>query len=238
MPAVIGVVFVFLVAVIVWVIASSVGDDGGADGPIATPAPTAAPPVATDAAAAATSVPSVIGTTTPAPMPSTTPPTTTPPTSAPESTVPPTTTPPTTAPPTTTPPTTEPPPATAAPATTAPGSDPNTVPGDLGVPGRPMRRPGCDGSFITVLASAIGGQATAESIGAVLDQYSGSNYLRTDETCSSLNAASGGEPIYVVYLGPFAAAADACTARADGPDGSYARRLSNDVPPDHVVDCS
>lgn len=101
-----------------------------------------------------------------------------------------------------------------------------------------MQRPGCDGGFITVLASPIGGQATAESLAAVLDQYSGSNYLRTDETCSSLNASSGGEPIYVVYFGPFAEAIDACAARADGPDGAYARQLSNDIPPDHVVDCS
>ena len=238
MPAVIGVVFVFLIAVIVWVIASSVGDDGGAGGPIATPAPTAAPPAVTDDPSSVTSVVSVTGTTSPAPMPATTAPTSAPPSSAVESTASSTTNAATTTPPTTTPPTTQPPPVTAAPATTAPGSDPDTVPGDLGVAGRPMQRPGCDGTVITVLASAIGDQATAESIAAVLDRYPGSNYLRTDETCSSLNAASGGEPIYVVYLGPFASATDACAARADGPDGAYARRLSNDVPPDHVVDCS
>jgi hypothetical protein len=39
---------------------------------------------------------------------------------------------------------------------------------------------------------------------AVLNQYPGSNYLRTDVTCSSLTPSSNGQPIYVVYFGPFA----------------------------------
>ena len=222
MPAVIGVVFVFLLAVVIWVIATSGGDGDGAagDAPIETPPATESP--ATTVAAVSTTE-SATGTTTPAPMPATTMPIqTTAPTSAPS----------------TAPPTTEPPPATAAPATTAPGADPDTVPGDLGVPGRAMQRPACDGSFITVLASPIGGQATAASLAAVLDTYPGSNYLRTDETCPSLTPSSGGEPIYVVFLGPFSIDSDACAARSNGPDGSYARQLSDDLSPDHVVTCT
>lgn len=221
MPAVIGVVFVFLLAVVIWVIASAGdGDDPAADGaPIATPDATAS----TSTSTAPPVTESATGTTTPAPMPATTEPgQTTTSTSAP----------------TTAPPTTEAPPATAAPATTAPGSDSGTVPGDLGVPGRPMQQPPCDGSFITVLASPIGDQATAASLEAVLDDYPGSNYLRTDQTCPSLTPSSGGEPIYVVFLGPFSVESDACTARSSGPEGSYARQLSTELPPDHFVDCT
>ena len=100
-----------------------------------------------------------------------------------------------------------------------------------------MQRPPCDGGFITVLASPIGDQATAGGVAAVLDQYPGSNYLRTDQTCPSLSPSSGGEPIYVIFYGPFAFDSDACAARADGPDGAYARQLSDDLGPDHTVAC-
>ena len=101
-----------------------------------------------------------------------------------------------------------------------------------------MQRPGCDDSFITVIASAIGDQATAGGIANVLDAYPGSSYLRTDQTCPSLNQSIDGAPIYVVYFGPFAFASDACAARADGTEGAYARRLSNDVGPNHGVSCA
>ena len=101
-----------------------------------------------------------------------------------------------------------------------------------------MRQPPCDGAYITVLASPIGDQATAVGVAAVLDQYEGSNYLRTDQTCPSLTPDIDGEPIYVVYLGPFAVASDACSARSSGPEGAYARVLSDELGPDHSVDCA
>jgi serine/threonine-protein kinase len=211
MPAVIGVVFVFLLVVVVWVITSSgSGDDAAAT----TTVPGS---VASTTAPTTIAVPAgvVTPTTTPPPMPdlaATTVPTT-------EATT--TTT--TTAPP--------------APPTTAPGADPGAVLGDLAIAGRPMQAPPCDGSFITVIASAVGPEATAGGIAAVLDAYPGSNYLRTDQTCSSLNPSVDGQPIYVVFFGPFPFASDACAARADGTEGSYARQLSNDVPPTHAVAC-
>ena len=71
----------------------------------------------------------------------------------------------------------------------------------------------------------------------MLDDYPGANYLRTDQTCSSLTPTIDGAPIYVVYLGPFAFDFDACEARSEGPEGAYARRLSNDLGPDHSVVC-
>lgn len=219
MPAVIGVVFVFLVGVVIWVVASSGdGDDAApADGPAVSDAATSPPPSTSDGVG--TAPPSAQPTTTLAQPSTTTTPTTAPPTA------------PTSAP--TSAPTTPPPPVTA-----APGAGDDAVPGDLGVPGRAMQRPPCDGSFITVLASPIGDQATAAGVAALLDQYPGSNYLRTDQTCTSLSPSSGGEPIYVVFYGPFAFDSDACAARTDGPDGAYARELSDDVGPDHSVTCA
>ena len=218
LPAVIGVVFVFLVGVIVWVVAASASDDNGA-----LPGESV-PSVPTSTIAGILTVP----TTTPLPMPSTTlvAPTAAP--TAPPPTVPPTTPAPTAAPTTATPaPTT-----TGAPTTTV---SPSGV--DLGVPGHPITQPPCDGGYITVLGSAIGSQATADSMGAVLDQYSGSHYLRTDVTCSSLTPSSNGQPIYVVYYGPYATDREACAARSQGPKDAYVRRLSNDLPPSHSVNC-
>lgn len=215
MPAVIGVVFVFLVGVIIWVVSSSGDDDASPAGTnpgsaASSTAPT--DPVVTETTAGGPD------TTTEAPMPD---PTTT------ETSTSTTTTTTTTAPPTT----------SAPPPTTAPGSPDGTIPGDLGISGQPMQQPGCDGAFITVLASAVGDQATPGGIANVLESYPGSSYLRTDQTCPSLTPDIDGKPIYVVYLGPFAVDTDACAARSRGPDGAYARRLSNDLGPDHSVAC-
>jgi serine/threonine-protein kinase len=217
MPAVIGVVFVFLVGVVIWVVSTSGGDDepAQADDPTEVSVIPGSPGGVDPSSPTNPTTPPTLS---PTPLPSTVP------TSDPTAT--------TTPPPTSPPPTTNPPPVT-----TAPGAETGAVPGDLGVPGRPMQQPTCDGSYITVLASAIGAQATAPAIAVVLDQYPGSNYLRTDQTCSSLNPSLDGEPIYVVYFGPFAFDTDACTARADGPTGAYARQLSNDVSPQHSVTC-
>ena len=71
----------------------------------------------------------------------------------------------------------------------------------------------------------------------MLDEFPDSNYLRTDQTCPSLTQDVDGEPVYVVYLGPFPFASDACTARADGTPDAYARQLSEDLSPDHSIDC-
>lgn len=206
MPAVIGVVFVFLVGVIVWVIASAGGDD-----PAAEPDPTGPGASVTD--------PTVPLTTTAPPMPETTTTTTEPTTESTTTTTQVSTT------------------TTTAPVTTAPGAEDGAIPGDLAIPGRPMQRPPCTGEYITIFASAVGAQATADGIADVLEAYPGTEYLRTDQTCSSLRPDVDGAPIYVVYRGPFAFAEDACTARAEGPEGAYAKQLSNDVPPDQVVSC-
>lgn len=198
LPAVVGVVFVFLLGVVVWVITSSGSDDD----PAASATTTVAPRVT-----AATTISTA--TTTPAPMPDLTSVTTT-------ATIAPTSTPTVTA---------------------APGADPDAVPGDLAIGGHPMLAPPCNDSFITVIASAVGDQASAPGIASVLDQYPAANYLRTDQTCPSLTQDIDGAPIYVVYFGPFPFASDACAARADGTPDAYARRLSDTLGPGHGVNC-
>ncbi len=238
MPAVVGVVFAFLVGVVIWVVMTSGGDDPEAIQSIDSGASTVPtlPPVATPAPS-----------TTPQPMPVTTPaapistlPATTPPTAPPATQPPPA--PPTNAPPPPPPPTTATTTTAAAPTTTTsttlgPTTTRPSGDGDLGVPGRPISRPPCDGGYITVVASAVGNDASAAGVEGVLDRYDGSSYLRTDLTCPSLTQAVDGQPIYVVYFGPFANDGAACAAIDDGPDGSYVRRLSNDLDPTHSVVC-
>jgi hypothetical protein len=251
LPLAIGVVFVFLVGVVAWVIASSGDDDGDtlaeasatstsvamdtttttAVAPPVTASPIPIPtitiitvPSTTTLVPVATvpvTVPITIPVTTPITVPVTQP-SEPPVTDTPESTTTTVAVPPTLAPVT---------------ATTAPGASENAVPGDLAVPGHPMSKPPCDDKTITVVASAIGDQATAASIGAVLEQYD-AEYLRTDQTCPSLTQSSDGKPIYVVYLGPFGSDTAACQARSQGPQGSYVRRLSSTLGPDHFVACS
>jgi hypothetical protein len=106
------------------------------------------------------------------------------------------------------------------------------------VPDRPISQPPCDGSYITVIASAVGNDASAAGVEAILDRYEGSSYLRTDRSCPSLTQSVDGQPIYVIYFGPFATDREACAARRDGPDGAYVRRLSNDLDPTHSVSCT
>ena len=100
-----------------------------------------------------------------------------------------------------------------------------------------MQAPPCNDSFITVVASAVGADVASEGILEYLEGYPTSNYLRTDQTCPSLAQSIDGEPIYVVFFGPFPFAEDACAARADGTEGSYARILSETQTPAHAVPC-
>lgn len=73
----------------------------------------------------------------------------------------------------------------------------------------PMAQPPCDGSFITIIASTSGSRAASGS-----RDYSDGRYLRTDITCDSLNpyfssGALQGQPIYLVFFGPYFSRYDA-----------------------------
>lgn len=223
LPLAVGVVVVFLIAVVAWVLIDTAGGDDDSIGPsLPPPAPasTAAPTVAP---APTSTTPPLLPITTPAGQPTTPPP---PATVAPSPTLAVATT-------TTAAPAVPPAPTT----TVSPPAAGDTVPGDLGVSGRPMQRPVCSGGYITVLGSNVASRTSAAGIAQLLEQYPGSEYLRTDQSCRSLDRSAEGEPIYVVFLGPFPESSDACIARAQGPDGSYARQLSDEVGPDHSVNC-
>lgn len=206
------------------------------------PETTAAPPtiVATTVAPVAATVvaTTVVATTV---TPTTISPTTISPTTVPLPTV--TVTSPVTTPvtsPVTTPPTAT----TAASATTvvptttpAPSTSVVGANGDLGLD-KPITKPACDGKYITLVGSSVDPDGYALQIGNVLKQYPAANYLRTGLVCSSLRAESAaGDPIYVVYFGPFSSKEQACRARDDGPDGAYVKVLDNTSNPGAGVNC-
>lgn len=67
----------------------------------------------------------------------------------------------------------------------------------------PMALPPCDGSYITIIASTSGSRAASGS-----QNYANGQYLRTDLTCPSLNpffssGALQGQPIYLIFFGPY-----------------------------------
>lgn len=222
LPLAVGVVVVFLIAVVAWVLIDATGDDEAAIGP--TLPPPASTSTSTVVPPPTSTTPPLLPTTAPSVAPTAAPP----PTNAPATPTIPIT-------PAST--TTAAPPASPTTVTAVPPAPGDTVPGDLGVTGRPMQRPVCTGAYITVLGSNVASRTNAAGIQQLLEQYPGSEYLRTDQSCRSLDRSAEGEPIYVVFLGPFPERSDACIARAQGPDGAYARQLSDEVGPDHGVAC-
>jgi len=88
-------------------------------------------------------------------------------------------------------------------AATAPGSALGIAPAEFWVEGAQMSQPPCDGSWIAIVNSASAG-----TVIKALRSFTGSQYMRNDITCDSLNpiVPSGrraGEPLYVVFYGPF-----------------------------------
>lgn len=74
---------------------------------------------------------------------------------------------------------------------------------DLWIDDTPMALPPCDGSYIAIIASTSGSRAASGS-----RNYPDGNYLRTDITCDSLNpffssGALQGQPIYLIFFGPY-----------------------------------
>ncbi len=112
---------------------------------------------------------------------------------------------------------------------------PTAVQGDLGL-SVPMSRPACDGTGIVVLFSAVSPNSYAQDVQAALDANPGSSYLRTDQSCSSLNQATAeGNPIYAVYRVGGSDQASVCAAVAGS--GGYGKWLDNTSDPDARIDC-
>jgi serine/threonine-protein kinase len=142
-----------------------------------------------------------------------------------------------TAPPVTvTQPDTKPPPAPPPPRTPAPRA-PSPPSGDLGL-GRPMSRPSCDGQGIVVLGSVTTPGQYVAGVQRLLAAHPGSSYLRTDQTCPSLRAATDeGNPIYAVYRPAGDTMAEVCAAvRAAGGD-AYGKWLDYTTDPGFRIPC-
>jgi len=100
----------------------------------------------------------------------------------------------------------------------------------------PISQPACDGQYVTILASTKDTTASAMEY-ALKNQFPGAHYLRSDQSCPSLNVgASDGSPLYRIFVGPFADPAAACAARAQSTQGAFVKRISNESPL-HAVTC-
>lgn len=103
-------------------------------------------------------------------------------------------------------------------------------PGDLGL-SQPMTYPDCDGSGIVVLGTSYNPDRYEAEVAALLQQFPGSSYLRTDLSCGSFAgpsaANSGGKYIYAVYRPAGSDTATVCAAITAA--GAYGKWLSNDV---------
>lgn len=95
--------------------------------------------------------------------------------------------------------------------------------GDLGLD-TPISTPPCDGRTVTFVVNATTPGRYAEQVSAALSQYPGSQYLRTDQSCSSLRQDLNGNAIYGVYL-EGTSLTDICRIKAEIGGEAYARRL-------------
>ena len=117
----------------------------------------------------------------------------------------------------------------------APPTAPAALTGDLGLT-VPMSRPACDGTGIVVLFSAVSPGSYEQEVQAALNANPGASYLRTDQSCSSLNQATAdGDPIYAVYRVGGSDRATVCAAVAGS--GGYGKWLDNTSDPNARIDC-
>ncbi|MFA5709004.1 serine/threonine-protein kinase [Mycolicibacterium sp.] len=109
--------------------------------------------------------------------------------------------------------------------------------GDLGL-AQPMSRPSCKGQGIVVLGSVTTPGQYAAGVQRLLAAFPGASYLRTDQTCPSLRAATAsGNPIYAVYRPAGNTTAEVCSSvRAAGGD-SYGKWLDYTTEPSYRIPC-
>lgn len=109
-------------------------------------------------------------------------------------------------------------------------SGPTPLQGDLGLPGRAMRIPPCDGRYVVIVGSVTTPGQYEDGVARVLSSFPGSDYFLTYGTCASLRwQTDTGDFIYAVYLGPFAAPEQACRARPS--TDTYVKRLDDGTTP-------
>ena len=95
----------------------------------------------------------------------------------------------------------------------------------------PMSQPACDMTTIVVLGNAITPGRYAEDVQRLLDANPGSSYLRTEQSCPSLNQESeDGNPIYAVYRVSGGDYVKLCRDIEAAGSGAYGRMLTTTGP--------
>ncbi|MUL81313.1 MULTISPECIES: serine/threonine-protein kinase [unclassified Mycolicibacterium] len=119
----------------------------------------------------------------------------------------------------------------------APPQPPAAPSGDLGLR-QPMSRPACNGQGIVVLGSVTTPGLYEAGVQRLLDAHPGALYLRTDQTCPSLRAATeDGDPIYAVFVPGGTTQAQVCAGvRAAGGD-AYGKVLDYTTDPGYRIPC-
>ena len=106
---------------------------------------------------------------------------------------------------------------------------------DLGL-SIPISTPACDGTGIVVVGNATNPSTYAAEVQSYLDQFPGSRYLRTDQSCSSLRARDdNGNPIYAVYQVAGRTLADICRLRNQIGGNAYGKWLDNTTDPTSFI---
>jgi serine/threonine protein kinase, bacterial len=98
--------------------------------------------------------------------------------------------------------------------------------------------PACDGSYVVFVAASVTPGQYAVEMQKALNRYQGANYLRTDQACSSLRAATpAGNAIYAAYMGPYGSKGEACAARSAIGGDAYVKILDSQTPPSVIQSC-
>ena len=108
--------------------------------------------------------------------------------------------------------------------------------GDLGL-ATAITSPPCDGQYAVFVGAAVEPAVYQSRVAELLEAFPGSNYLLTEQSCSSLASSSNGNSIYALYYGPFADLQDACEQRSEVGSDSYIRLLDNTTIPGQDVEC-
>jgi hypothetical protein len=105
---------------------------------------------------------------------------------------------------------------------------PGPLPEDLGIAGRPMSSPACDGRFVTLVAAVVTSDraVAASKLRGLLVQHPGSQYLLTRQSCNAFRPNVNGQDIWQLYFGPFDTVAAACAKREFNSD-DYVKALVN-----------
>ncbi|GAB3220236.1 serine/threonine-protein kinase [Mycolicibacterium hippocampi] len=114
---------------------------------------------------------------------------------------------------------------------------PSAPSGDLALR-QPMSQPSCNGQGIVVLGSVTTPGQYAAGVQRLLAAHPGASYLRTDQTCPSLRAATDeGDPIYAVYRPAGDTVAEVCAAVRSAGGDAYGKWLDFTTDPSFRIPC-